>query len=148
MQLSTAFEQVIARETVLVDQLIALGQQTQAVINDSDALVAIAQQEEQVIESMLQVEIERNSLFDDLASGQKISEWLETTGDLELRQSVITLREKIVELQAINQQNQLLMQESLAFTQFNLNLLLGDQPQTYTKPGIKTNSRSIFDRKV
>jgi len=48
----------------------------------------------------------------------------------------------------MNERNQLLLQESLAFVQFNLNILLNDQAQTYAKPGIKSSTRSIFDRKV
>jgi len=83
-----------------------------------------------------------------IASGQSLAQWLETTDEQDLADRINQLKSKYHQLQEINELNQLLIAESLAFIQYSLNLLVDETPLTYAKPGTRTVKKSIIDRKV
>ncbi len=148
MQVIDAFKQVITNEISIIEQLINCGQNKQKAMNDAELLSTIVDQERVLLMDLEKVEQERQGLLDVMAPGQTLSAWLDGENQPELAATVDDLKTKYGQLQELNLVNQRLIQESLAFVQYSLNLLVDDNPTTYNKPGTKTTSKSIIDRKV
>lgn len=143
-----AFKEVIKEETAIVEQLIQTGESKRGVIADPDKLSKIIDQERTLLASLEQAEQERCRLFDVLAPGKSVDEWLKTTTDAGLADQVQDLRAKFSKLQQINKLNQQLLQESLNLVQYSLNLLVAEPSLTYAKPKSKAATKPIIDRKV
>jgi len=148
MQVIDAFKQVIDQEITIVDQLIKLGLEKREIINSPARLQELVNQEVMLLADLERAEQERFKLFDVIAPGQKLKEWLNSTSQPEITTQISRLEAKVDELTQINQLNQQLIAESLAFIQNSLNLLTDDLPLTYTKPGTRKQTISIIDRKV
>lgn len=148
MQVIDAFIEVIHQEIKIVEDLTALGMEKQTAINDFEKIEMISRAEQELLADLEKCEAQRVQLFDVIAPGMSLAEWLDQQHDLDLRELFADLQAKNNGLQEINKINQELIQESLAFIQFNLNLFVDDAPQTYSKPGTQNVTRSIFDRKV
>lgn len=148
MLVRDAFKEIIEQETDIIEQLIECGYQKQAVITDIEQLTAVVEQERELLINLEQAEQERCQLFDVIASDQSPAQWLAATDDQELVLKINQLKTKYEQLQELNQLNQQLLAESLAFVQYSLNLLVDDLPLTYSKPGTRTVKKSIIDRKV
>ena len=99
-----------------------------------------------------EVDKERAELYDVLAAGKKLEDWLASL-DTEQQEAaaplLLDLAENLGRLQSLNDLNQELLSQSLSYVQFSLNLLMGDDTSpTYARPGGNTAGKSIFDRKV
>ncbi|HOB08999.1 MAG: flagellar protein FlgN [Limnochordia bacterium] len=143
-----AFREVLKQETAIIEQLIQTGEAKRTVIADPDQLSKIIEQERTLLASLEEAERERSRLFDVLAPGKSVSEWLETVTDAELADQIHDLGAKFHRLRQINQLNQQLLQESLNLVQYSLNLLVAEPPLTYAKPKTKASNKQIIDRKV
>ncbi len=148
MEVYQALISLLERDNNLVEQLLALGEQKQLSINQGSKVATIAQQEQTLIDQLQQVESQREELFDVIAPGLTLTEWLAQQSDANISSLTDTLRENLAKLQSLNEINKQLLQESLAFVQFSLNLLVDDTPSTYARQGTTRKSKSFFDRKV
>lgn len=148
MQIIDAFVTVIRHELNLLNQLLLLGRHKQKAVSDVTELEEIVSQERILLEELRQAEQERVRLLDASASGQDLHTWLQKEERSDIAELIAELEAKYSHLQSVNILNQQLIRESLAFVQFNLNILVDDRPLTYTKPGTKNPGKSIIDRKV
>lgn len=146
------FIEVIKVENKLLQDLIDLSTEKQKVINDAQEVARLASKEERILASLEKADQERALLFDVVAPGQRLEDWLSTLTAGE--QKIITplileLIESLGALQNLNELNQELLAQSLSYVQFSMNLLVGDEDSpTYTRPGTSSPGKSIFDRKV
>ncbi|NMB38280.1 MAG: flagellar protein FlgN [Firmicutes bacterium] len=148
MQVIDAFVQVMREEIELISQLTHLGQEKQKHISDVELLKNITEKEQNLLGHLELVELERVRLFDVIAPEQTLSEWVQQLNEPEIAAIVEELHVNYAQLNSVNTINQMLIQESLAYIQFSINLLVDDFPATYTKPGTTNLRKSIFDRKV
>ena len=111
----------------------------------------IASEEQQLLTQLEGVEEERAMLYDVVASGVEIEEWMAQLepDHQEIFAPLITdLAQNLGQLQSLNNLNQQLLEESLAYVQFSLNMLTDDPALTYARTGTTSQGKSIFDRKV
>lgn len=148
MQVIEAFVQVMSEEIQLISHLTHLGQEKQKQISNVELLKNITEQEQNLLSDLELVERERIRLFDVIAPNQTLSQWVQQENQPEIAAIVEELYVNYAQLNSINTMNQMLIQESLAYIQFSINLLLDDLPVTYAKPGTTNLRKSIFDRKV
>ncbi|NLL42180.1 MAG: flagellar protein FlgN [Firmicutes bacterium] len=146
------FIAVVERENSLLQELIELGTAKQQSINDAQEVSRLAGEEQLCLARLEEVEKERVELFDVLAAGKTLEDWVASLNS-ELQEVVspllLELMENLAVLQSLNDLNQELLAQSLGFVQFSLNLMVGDDTSpTYTRPGSNQAGRSIFDRKV
>lgn len=148
MQVIDAFINVIQQQIKVIESLMTLGIEKQTLINDYEKIEDISRSEQELLADLEKYEDQRIELFDVIAPEMSLGQWLDLQPQSELHDLFADLQVKHGELQRINQINQELIQESLAFIQFNLNLFVDDSPKTYSRPGTQNVTRSIFDRKV
>lgn len=139
-------------ENKLLRELIALSTAKQNHINDAQEVVRLASEEQAILTRLEKVDHERALLFDVVAPGQKLEDWLVTLNE-ETQETIgpliLDLAQNLGTLQSLNDLNQELLTQSLSYVQFSLNLLVGDEgAPTYTRPGSNAPGKSIFDRKV
>lgn len=143
---------VLRSENELLRSLIALGREKQEKINDADAVIRIAGEEQELLDRLAEVDQERAVLYDVVAPGQKLEEWLlklDANQQEEIGPLFLELAENAGVLQSLNNLNQDLLTQSLSYVQFSLNLLVGDESSTtYAREGAASPRKSIFDRKV
>ena len=146
-----ALAAVLEKENALPLELIALSEEKQKHINDAQEVSRIASEEQQLLTQLEKVEQERAVLYDVVASGKRVEEWIAqlTLEQQELFDPLITdLAQNVAQPQSLNNLNQQLLEESLAFVQFTLNMLTDDPAPTYARTGTSSQGKSIFDRKV
>ena len=150
MQVQEALRIVLDRECDLLDELIALGQQKRENINNEKQVAMIAAKEDKILQRLQKAEAERQALFDVVAPGKTLQEWLKTGGSVQeaLRPAATALQEKFGVLRDLNDTNMQLVEESLAFIRFSLNLLNTQSPSTYSPKGPSDGGGSFFNRKV
>lgn len=148
MQVIDAFIQVLEQQDSLIKELIALAEKKQEQIGDAEQVGMITQKEQESLVELAEAEQERHRLFDIISPSESMSEWLNRTNHPVLTQLFQELQDGFSRLQSINETNQELIQESLNFIQFSLNLFINDTPSTYEKKGQQSSSKSLFDRKV
>lgn len=142
---------VLKKENAILRDLIALSEEKQSQINDAQEVQRIASEEQQLLTQLEETEDERAMLYDAVASGVKIEEWLvrlEPDQQEVLVPLITDLAENLGRLQSLNHLNQQLLEESLAYVQFSLNMLTDDPALTYARTGTTSQGKSIFDRKV
>lgn len=146
------FIAVLRTENELLANLIALSESKQENINNAQEVARLAQEEEAILTRLEEVDRNRASLFDVIAAGKSLEDWLTTLNEEQQDQVgplVLDLAQNLGTLQRLNDLNQELLAQSLGYVQFSLNLLMGDDPSpTYSRPGGSGAARSIFDRKV
>ena len=152
MTLWDDFIAVVETENRLLHELIALGTAKQQHINDAQEISRLAGEEQKCLTRLEEVDKERAELYDVLAAGKKLEDWLASL-DTEQQEAaaplLLDLAESLGRLQSLNDLNQELLSQSLSYVQFSLNLLMGDDTSpTYARPGGNTAGKSIFDRKV
>lgn len=149
----------------LHDQLIDSGKlKTQAVKEGSmEALQQTMKEEQKLLTDLRKVEEGRRLIVGKIMSGKPfegsepvLSDCLNfvddtTAGKLAALQKELISR--IEELKGLNSMNQQLIQQSLQFVNFSLNIMMPQQPQiNYEKPqpnkNPNTGGRSIFDSKA
>lgn len=150
MQVYQEFKELLIQENALIEQLITIGNQKKDLMNKAEQVAMLANQEQRLVEELEKLERERIILFDVLAPGQTLMEWLaqarpENSG---LETEAQRLLENFDTLRNIHELNKQLLQESLNFVQFSLSLLVDETPKTYARGGTTSQTRSIFDRKV
>lgn len=145
-----AFLDTLEQENHILEQLIVLGHAKQAHVADAQQISAFSSQEQSLIAQLQQAETERESLFGKIAPGQTLNTWLEQSenGTGLAQEHILALREKLGTLRELNDVNKQLIQESLAYIQFSLNMLIDDSSTTYAKRGNQAQNKSFFDRKV
>ena len=146
-----ALAAVLEKENALLLELIALSEEKQKHINDAQEVSRIASEEQQLLTQLEKVEQERAVLYDVVASGKRVEEWIAqlTLEQQELFDPLITdLAQNVAQLQSLNNLNHQLLEESLAFVQFTLNMLTHDPAPTHARTGTSSQGKSIFDRKV
>lgn len=139
-------------ENELLSELIQLSEEKREKINDAQEVARLASAEEKLVNRLEEIDQKRTILFDVVAPGQGLEEWLLNLNE-EQQETVIPLiidlAENLANLQSLNELNQELMEQSLNYIQFSLNLLMGDDSTPiYSRPGDKALGKSIFDRKV
>ena len=143
---------VLKTEAQLLEELIELSTAKQNQINNAQEVAKLAGQEQELLKQVEAWDRERTLLFDALAPGQSLEEWLLGLSEEKQRIAapIITdLVQKVALLQSLNDLNQQLLAESLAYVQFSLNVLLGDDgAPTYVRTGAGSSGKTIFDRKV
>lgn len=148
MQAYEAFVQVLEIELDLVNQLAALGEKKQGLINRADQVQQIAREEQALLEQLDMQEQERMNLLDVIAPGKSLDEWANGVDDARVQELAEQLKERFARLRALNDINRQLINESLAYVRFSLDLLVDETPTTYAKKGKSSASKSFFDRKV
>ncbi len=148
MEVYQALISTLEQQNQLITNLLALGAEKCSMIREADTVFAIAKQEQEIVKELQELEVERMSLFDVVASGQTLVEWLEKTNDQKLSELTGSLRKNTVALESLNATNEQLLHESLAFVQYSLSLIVDTGPKIYARQGPTTSSRSFFDRKV
>lgn len=146
------FIATLTTENELLNELIKSSEAKQENINDAQEIARLAHAEEAIVNRLEEVDKKRTILFDVVAPGQKLEEWLLTLSE-EQQETVIpliiNLAENLARLQSLNELNQALIEQSLSYVQFSMNLLMGDESTPiYSRPGDKALGKSIFDRKV
>ncbi len=143
---------VLNTENELLRSLIALGNEKQEKINDADAVIRIAAEEQVLLARLAEVDQERAVLYDVVAPGQNLEDWLlalDRNQQEQMGPLFLELAENVGTLQSLNNLNQELLTQSLSYVQFSLNLLMGDESSsTYARGGTTSPRKSIFDRKV
>lgn len=143
---------VLQTENELLRSLIALGGEKQEKINDADAVMRIAGEEQALLQRLEEVDRERAVLYDVVAPGQDLEDWLPGLDERQQEQAgplFLELAESVGALRSLNNLNQELLAQSLNYVQFSLNLLVGDESSgTYARQGTTSPRKSIFDRKV
>lgn len=146
------FVAVLAEENTLLEELIALGTAKQQQINDAPEVARIAEAEQRILERLEAADRRRAELFDVVAVGKRLEDWLPTlsAGQTAVAEPLlIKLAQNLAELQALNDLNQQLLTQALSYVNYSLNLLTGDEAApTYTRPKGTAPGRSFFDRKV
>lgn len=146
------FIATLTLENKLLRELIESGEAKQKQINNAQEVARLAHAEETLVRRLEEVDQKRAVLFDVVAPGQALQEWILTLADEQEEQAVpliINLAQNLAELQSLNALNQELIEQSLGYVHFSLNLLMGDESApTYSRPGDKAPGKSIFDRKV
>lgn len=146
------FVVVIQKENDLLSKLVDLSTEKQKKINDAQEVVRYASEEQSVLVQLEEVDRERAILFDALAPGLELEDWLQSLDEEKekiITPLILSLVENIGELQRLNDLNQELLAQSLSFVEFSLNILIGDEGSpTYQRPGANARGKSIFDRKV
>ena len=120
-----------------------------------EALVGITKDEEELINRVGILEVEREKLFDtwgmkvDIPLTNIIANLPEDEGK-ELRLLGQELYETLKSIDEINKLNNQLLSDNMEWIEFNLNLLTNVQtPSTYgAEEGNVNNNNSLFDRKV
>lgn len=152
MSVWSEFLTVLAAENELLQELIDLSQAKQKYINDAPEVARLASEEQVILARLEQVDQERALLFDVVAPGQALEDWLNKLSDdqyEEVGPLILDLAQNLATLKSLNDLNQELLTQSLNYVQFSLNLLTGeDQSPTYARPGKSSAGKSIFDRKV
>ncbi|HHY09651.1 MAG TPA: flagellar protein FlgN [Firmicutes bacterium] len=143
---------VLETENRLLQELIGLGSKKRENINDAKVVADCAAQEQGVLVELEKTDGERRLLFDALGLAADPANWrlnAEAARQAELASLIAELAENLAALQALNHVNQQLLAESLAYVQFSLNVLVGDDNQaTYAPTGASSQVKTIFDRKV
>ena len=119
-------------------------------INEPESLRQIAEKEIECLTVLEELENERVLLFDIIAPGLTLEDWLDRSNDdlSDVKKLAITLKENFIKLRELNDINMELMKESLAFVQFSLNVLIGDDtPVTYGKASSQLARRSVIDKR-
>ncbi|NLM42142.1 MAG: flagellar protein FlgN [Firmicutes bacterium] len=146
------FVAVLAEENTLLEELIALGTAKQQQINDAPEVARIAEAEQRILERLEAADRRRAELFDVVAVGKRLEDWLPTLSAEQTAVAeplLIKLAQNLAELQALNDLNQQLLTQALSYVNYSLNLLTGDEAApTYTRPKGTAPGRSFFDRKV
>lgn len=146
------FLTVLQTENELLQELIELSTVKQKHINNAQEVARLASEEQSILTRLEKVDQERALLFDVVAPGQQLEDWISNLDDEqygEIAPLVLDLAENLATLKSLNDLNQELLTQSLSYVQFSLNLLTGeDQSPTYTRPGTSSVGKSIFDRKV
>jgi len=146
------FVAVLAEENALLEELIALGTAKQQQINDAPEVARIAEAEQRILERLEAADRRRAELFDVVAVGKRLEDWLPTLSAEQTAVAeplLIKLAQNLAELQALNDLNQQLLTQALSYVNYSLNLLTGDEAApTYTRPKGTAPGRSFFDRKV
>lgn len=146
------FIQTVTLENQLLLELIAISKKKQTQINDAQEVACLAGQEQILLDRLEKVDRSRASLFDVVAPGQKLEQWLIALDDEQqeaIGPLILDLAQNLGTLQTLNELNQELLAQSLSYVQFSLNLLIGDDTSPiYPRPGGSTPGKSIFDRKV
>lgn len=146
------FISALTTENKLLEELVTLSTAKQERINDAPEVARLANEEEVLLGRLEEVDHLRASLFDVMAGGKTLEEWLATLDQdqqAEVGPLVLELAQNLGTLQSLNDLNQELLTQSLSYVQFSLNLLMGDESApTYARPGGSAPGRSIFDRKV
>lgn len=146
------FVAVLAEENTLLEELIALGTAKQQQINDAPEVARIAEAEQRILERLEAADRRRAELFDVVAVGKRLEDWLPTLSAEQAAVAeplLIKLAQNLAELQALNDLNQQLLTQALSYVNYSLNLLTGDEAApTYTRPKGTAPGRSFFDRKV
>ncbi len=150
MQAHEALLEVLHHELEILDELIRLGRDKGDNIHDEKKVAAVAVQEEKALQRLQKAEADRQALFDVVATGRSFSQWLHDQGPVQdsLRPAWQQLQERFLVLQDLNDINMQLVEESLAYIQFSLNLLTTQGPTTYGRRGQCGTTQSIFNRKV
>lgn len=146
------FVDILSAENDLLSELVDLSKAKQKKINDAQAVVRYASEEQTILAQLEEADKERIILFDAIAPGQNLEEWLASLDEeqeMVIGPLILRLIENIGELQRLNDLNQELLAQSLNFVEFSLNMLVGDEGSpTYQRPGTNSPGKSIFDRKV
>ncbi|NLY10210.1 MAG: flagellar protein FlgN [Firmicutes bacterium] len=151
MEVRESIVDILTRENAIIDELCKLGQEKQEMINEPESLRQIAEKEIECLTVLEELENERVLLFDIIAPGLTLEDWLDRSNDdlSDVKKLAITLKENFIKLRELNDINMELMKESLAFVQFSLNVLIGDDtPVTYGKASSQLARRSVIDKKV
>lgn len=148
MQVIDAFIRVLEQQVVLTGTLVSLAEKKYEHINDAQQVAMITQEEIELVEQLQEIDKERYNLFDVISPSLTMREWLERTNHPVLRKTFQELEENFSRLQSVTKTNQELIQESLDFVNFSLNLLVDDGPGTYEKKGQQSSNKTLFDRKV
>lgn len=146
------FISTLTTENKLLEELVALSTAKQERVNDAHEVARLANEEEVLLARLEEVDRLRASLFDVMAGGKSLEDWLATLQQgqqAKVGPLVLKLARNLGTLQSLNDLNQELLTQSLSYVQFSLNLLMGDDTApTYSRPGGSAPGRSIFDRKV
>lgn len=143
---------VLQDENRLLQELVKLSAAKQNQINDAQKVGELAAQELEVLTQLEVLDQKRALLFDAAAPGRSLEEW--ALGLEEEQQRIVAplladLVQNLAALQSLNNLNQQLLKESLAYVQFSLNVLLGEESTpTYARTGPGSPGKTIFDRKV
>lgn len=150
MQVYEEFKDLLSQENALIEQLITLGTQKKDLMNNAEQVAILASQEQSLVEELEKLERERITLFDVMAPGQSLLDWLsqDTPDSRSLEPEARRLLGNFQILRDIHELNKQLLQESLNFVQFSLSLLVDETPKTYARGGAASQTKSIFDRKV
>lgn len=150
MQAYEALSDTMETEIRSLTKLIALARQKHAVISDEKQIAMIAAKEEKILQRLQHVEAERQALFDVVAPGKSLQQWLDEAGEIQVQLAPVAerLQQSFVELKDLNEINMQLVEESLAYVRYSLNLLNASGPSTYGRKGQTDAGRSIFNRKV
>ena len=143
---------ILRAENEILSSLLALSEEKQEKINDADEVIRIASDEQELVDRLAVVEQERAVLYDVIAAGRELEEWLASLSQeqqAEIGPIIVELAENLAALRSQNKLNQELLIQSLSYVQFSLNLLTGEEgPSTYAREGTGAARTSIFDRKV
>lgn len=147
------FVAVLTEENALLKELIVLGTAKQQQINDAQEVARIAEEEQKILSRLEAVDRRRAELFDVLAMGKRLEQWLPTLQEEQAAVAeplLLELTQNLGQLQVLNDLNQQLLAQAMHYVQFSLNLLTGDEaaPTYSSKPGGGASGRSFFDRKV
>lgn len=145
------FIAVLKAENGLLEELVALSKTKQEKINDAQEVARLAHEEQLVLERLEEVDRARASLYDVIAVGKNLEDWMASLPEeqqTEVGPIVLELVQNLGALQRLNEINQDLLAQSLGYVQFSLNLLMGDDTSPTYSPGGSVSGRTIFDRKV
>ncbi|NLJ80765.1 MAG: flagellar protein FlgN [Firmicutes bacterium] len=152
MDLLQELTAVLEAENQLLERLIELSSKKKDEINNAQEVARLAGQEHKILTKLETVDNERAVLFDTIAPGRGVEEWvlqLRDEDQVQVAPLLTRLAENLADLQSLNHLNQELLAESLAYVQFSLNVLLVDGTgPTYARTGASSQSKTIFDRKV
>ena len=143
---------ILRAENEILSSLLALGEEKQEKINDADEVIRIASDEQELVDRLAVVEQERAVLYDVIAAGRELEEWLASLSQeqqAEIGPIIVELAENLAALRSQNKLNQELLIQSLSYVQFSLNLLTGEEgPSTYAREGTGAARTTYDDRKV
>lgn len=159
--------QVLKNEYEIYQQLYRLGEEKQQIIidNEVDDLLSIIEDEQAEIEKINELEAKRvevlteiaeeNSLAQEELSFTKLIELLSEPDKSELKNIRQKLLELLEDIQAINETNANLIEESLKLNNYTLQLLTDsniNKNSTYQKPGKQDKNnkqqQNIIDQKA
>lgn len=154
MQVLFELTETLKEQATCITLLTELARKKQGVMGDVTQLGRILVEEQKILVRFEELEAKRQELHDVIGQGVPFSTWLEGRGKTQEEEDdlvdiVNRVGQGIMELKELNEQNTVLINESLAFVQFSLNMLANEQPVTYAKEGTKPSTRKSFiDRKV